>query len=94
MASQTSEQSSSPAELRGRYPAYTISRPLHPEDIINIDLTLYLNGFHGDTSMTFLLPEVDKQGRELAEATKEALEVGIRACAPGKRFGDIGREIQ
>lgn len=70
------------------------SRPLHPEDIINIDLTIFLNGYHGDTSATFLLPKVDKQGRELIEATQEALEVGIRQCGPGRPFKEIGRAIQ
>lgn len=70
------------------------SRPLHPEDIINVDLTLFLDGYHGDTSATFQLPETDKLGRELVEVTKEALEVGIRACGPGRHLKDIGREIQ
>ena len=70
------------------------SRPLHPEDIINVDLTLFLDGYHGDTSATFLLPEADKLGSELVEVTKEALEVGIRACGPGRHLKDIGREIQ
>lgn len=70
------------------------SRPLHPEDIINIDLTLYHDGFHGDTSMTFVLSEVDKPGRNLVDATKEALELGIRACGPGKRLNGIGKIIE
>ncbi|KAK8864436.1 methionine aminopeptidase, type I [Kwoniella newhampshirensis] len=69
-------------------------RPLHPQDIINIDLTLFHDGYHGDTSATFLLPEVDKPGRELVEATKEALDVGIRACGPGKAYNEIGRTIE
>ncbi|OCF74587.1 methionine aminopeptidase, type I [Kwoniella mangroviensis CBS 8886] len=70
------------------------SRPLHPEDIINIDLTLFYKGYHGDTSATFLLPEVDEQGTDLVEATKEALEVGIKACRPGRKYKDIGKEIE
>ncbi|WVW83950.1 methionine aminopeptidase, type I [Kwoniella bestiolae CBS 10118] len=69
-------------------------RPLHPEDIINIDLTLFYKGYHGDTSATFVLPDVDRQGRELVEATKEALQVGIKACRPGRKYQDIGREIE
>ncbi|WVF71491.1 methionine aminopeptidase, type I [Kwoniella sp. CBS 6097] len=69
-------------------------RPLHPEDIINIDLTLYYKGYHGDNSATFLLPNVDKPGRELVEATREALDVGIRACGTGRRYKDIGAEIE
>jgi methionyl aminopeptidase len=70
------------------------SRPLHPEDIINVDLTIFLDGYHGDTSATFLLPEADKRGRELVEATQEALEVGIRECGPGKPLKELGRAIQ
>jgi methionyl aminopeptidase len=73
---------------------HTISRPLHPEDIINIDLTLFLYGYHGDTSKTFMLPAVDKLGRDLVEATREALELGIRACGPGKKFSGIGNAIE
>ncbi|WWD17266.1 methionine aminopeptidase, type I [Kwoniella shandongensis] len=69
-------------------------RPLHPQDLINIDLTLFFQGYHGDTSATFLLPDVDKLGRELVEATKEALEVGIRVCGPGKPYSEIGRAIE
>ncbi|WWC70025.1 methionine aminopeptidase, type I [Kwoniella pini CBS 10737] len=69
-------------------------RPLHPEDIINVDLTIFYNGYHGDTSATFVLPEVDKAGRDLIEATKEALEIGIRACKPGMKYKDIGTEIE
>ncbi|RSH87296.1 hypothetical protein EHS25_003205 [Saitozyma podzolica] len=69
-------------------------RLLHPEDVINIDLTLFLNGYHGDTSKTFMLPAVDKLGRDLVEATREALELGIRACGPGKKFSGIGNAIE
>jgi methionyl aminopeptidase len=67
---------------------------LHPEDIVNVDLTIYLDGYHGDISATFLLPEADKRGKELVEATQEALEVGIKQCGPGRAFKEIGREIQ
>ena len=70
------------------------SRPLHPEDIINVDLTIFLEGYHGDTSATLLLLEADKKGRELVEATQEALEVGIRECGPGRPLKEIGRAIQ
>ncbi|ORY20640.1 peptidase M24, structural domain-containing protein [Naematelia encephala] len=69
-------------------------RPLLPEDIINIDLTLYFGSYHGDTSQTFVLSDVDKPGRDLVEATREALELGIRACGPGKQLRDIGSAIE
>jgi len=70
------------------------SRPLHSGDIINIDLTLFHDTFHGDTSATFLLPDVDKSGRDLVDATFEALELGIRACGPGKELRGIGQVIE
>lgn len=69
-------------------------RPLHPEDIINVDLTIYLDGWHGDTSRTFLLPDVDKPGRDLVAGTEEAVELAIRQCGPGRPYNAIGKTIQ
>ncbi|KAJ1673520.1 hypothetical protein EV182_005070, partial [Spiromyces aspiralis] len=63
-------------------------------DIINIDVTVYKDGFHGDTSYTYLVGEVDEKGRELTQATKEALELGICVCGPGVPFKEIGRVIE
>ncbi|KAG6917687.1 hypothetical protein DXG01_001662 [Tephrocybe rancida] len=68
-------------------------RPLHDGDIINIDITVYLKGYHGDTSQTFLVGNVDEQGQELVKLTNAALQAGIDACGPGKPFRDIGRAI-
>ncbi|KIJ13299.1 hypothetical protein PAXINDRAFT_170584 [Paxillus involutus ATCC 200175] len=68
-------------------------RPLEDGDIINIDVTVYLNGYHGDTSETFFVGDVDQQGRELVEMTNAALETGIRACGPGRPFKAIGKAI-
>jgi methionyl aminopeptidase len=67
---------------------------LHPEDIVNIDLTLFYNGCHGDTSVTFALPEADNPGRELVQAAQEALELGIKACGPGRKLSGIGNAIE
>ncbi|KAF5333551.1 hypothetical protein D9611_002830 [Ephemerocybe angulata] len=67
--------------------------PLADGDIINIDVTLYLNGYHGDTSQMFLVGDVDEQGKELISITNEALKAGISACGPGKPFKGIGRAI-
>ncbi|KAL1411518.1 Methionine aminopeptidase 1D, chloroplastic/mitochondrial [Vanrija albida] len=69
-------------------------RPLLPDDIVNVDLTLFHDGYHGDTSATFVLPEVDAKGRELVAATEEALELAIAACVPGRPFSDIGKVIE
>ncbi|RKP36523.1 peptidase M24, structural domain-containing protein, partial [Dimargaris cristalligena] len=68
-------------------------RPLRDGDIINIDITVYLNGFHGDTSRTFLVGQVDSPGRHLVQVTEEALEKAIAICAPGIPLSHIGATI-
>ncbi|KAI8989863.1 methionine aminopeptidase [Trametes punicea] len=68
-------------------------RPLQDGDIVNVDVTVYLDGYHGDTSRTFLVGDVDDKGRELVEITEAALEAGIAACGPGRPFKGIGAAI-
>ncbi|KAJ7455947.1 methionyl aminopeptidase, partial [Mycena galericulata] len=68
-------------------------RPLEDGDIINIDITVYLDGYHGDTSQTFLVGNVDEPGQELVRVTNQALQAGIDVCGPGRPFSDIGRAI-
>ncbi|KAI0722536.1 peptidase M24, structural domain-containing protein [Earliella scabrosa] len=68
-------------------------RPLQDGDIVNVDVTVYLDGFHGDTSRMFLIGNVDDKGRDLVNITEAALEAGIAACGPGRHFRDIGRAI-
>ncbi|KAF8076900.1 methionyl aminopeptidase [Lyophyllum atratum] len=68
-------------------------RPLENGDIVNIDITVFLNGYHGDTSQTFLVGDVDEQGRELVRVTNEALQAGIKACGPGRPYKGIGKAI-
>ncbi|KAL0581486.1 hypothetical protein V5O48_000529 [Marasmius crinis-equi] len=68
-------------------------RPLEDGDIVNIDITVYLDGYHGDTSQTWLVGDVDEPGRVLCEITTKALQVGIDACGPGRPFNAIGRAI-
>nr|WP_243060707.1 type I methionyl aminopeptidase [Nocardioides sp. SR21] len=63
-------------------------------DIVNIDITAYLHGVHGDTNATFLAGDVDEESRLLVECTREALERGIRAVKPGRRINVIGRVIE
>ncbi|MCW2775498.1 MAG: methionine aminopeptidase type [Nocardioides sp.] len=62
-------------------------------DIVNIDITAYLDGVHGDTNATFLAGAVDEESRLLVERTKEALDRGIKAVRPGRRINVIGRVI-
>jgi methionyl aminopeptidase len=63
-------------------------------DIVNVDVTPLLEGFHGDTSRTFLVGEVDPEARRLVEDTFEAMRRGIAAVKPGATVGDIGAAIQ
>ncbi|MGJ3253188.1 MAG: type I methionyl aminopeptidase [Elainellaceae cyanobacterium] len=63
-------------------------------DIINIDVTLRLEGYHGDTSRTFLVGPVSATARKLVEATRESMMRGIAEIKPGARIGDIGAAIQ
>jgi methionyl aminopeptidase len=67
---------------------------LREGDIINIDVTPLLNGYHGDTSRTFFVGEPSPLARKLVEVTEECLWRGIRAVKPGGRIGDIGAAIQ
>ncbi|KAH8828581.1 methionyl aminopeptidase [Flagelloscypha sp. PMI_526] len=62
------------------------NRPLEDGDIVNIDVTVYLDGFHGDTSRTYLVGDVDEQGNDLVNATTQALVAGITSCGPGVPF--------
>ncbi|MDR1289248.1 MAG: type I methionyl aminopeptidase [Holosporales bacterium] len=63
-------------------------------DIINIDVTVALDGWHGDTSKTFLVGKCSKLAETLVKAAEKALFVGIEAVKPFGHFGDIGVAIQ
>ncbi|GAA5812526.1 hypothetical protein MFLAVUS_005982 [Mucor flavus] len=68
-------------------------RPLQDGDMINVDVTVYLNGYHGDTSATFMVGNVDEKGIALIECTRETLEKSIAICGPGVPNKEIGRII-
>jgi methionyl aminopeptidase len=63
-------------------------------DIVNIDITAFKDGFHGDSNVTFMVGEVKPEVRDLVERTKIALERGIAAVAPGRQVNIIGRTIE
>ncbi len=63
-------------------------------DIINIDITTILKGYHGDTSRTFYVGNVSEKARRLVETTRECLYAGIEAVHMQARIGDIGAAIQ
>jgi methionyl aminopeptidase len=70
------------------------SRVVEDGDIVNIDITAYIHGVHGDTNATFLAGDVDEETRQLVERTHEALMRGIAAVKPGRRLNVVGRVIE
>ncbi len=67
---------------------------LREGDIVNLDITTFLDGFHGDTSKTFLIGKVSRAARDLVQTCYESLWKGIEAVRPGGHIGDIGEAIQ
>ncbi len=63
-------------------------------DIVNVDVTVILDGFHGDTSKTFLIGDVKSETRKLVSSTEEAMLRGINAVKPGEYLYEVGREIE
>ncbi|MFC3582064.1 type I methionyl aminopeptidase [Sphingomonas hylomeconis] len=70
------------------------ARTLKDGDIVNIDLTAIVDGWHGDTSRMYLVGEVALKARRLVDLTYDCLMLGIAAARPGNRLGDIGHAIQ
>jgi methionyl aminopeptidase len=70
------------------------SRELQDGDIVNIDITAYIGGVHGDTNATYLVGNVDDESRLLVERTEEALRRAIQAVRPGRQVNVIGRVIE
>jgi len=70
------------------------SRVVEDGDIVNIDITAFINGVHGDTNATFLAGDVAEETRLLVERTHEALMRGINAVKPGRRLNVVGRVIE
>lgn len=69
-------------------------RALKDGDIINIDVTPLLDGWHGDSSRMYLVGDVPLKARRLVDVTYECLMIGIEKARPGARLGDIGAAIQ
>ncbi len=70
------------------------SRALLEGDIVNLDITVYLDGMHGDCNATFLVGQVDDESRALVKVTHECLMKGIEAVKPGRPISDLGRAIE
>ena len=73
-------------------PSY--KQKLNDGDIINIDVTVIKDGYHGDTSKTFFVGRTNKEIKKLVEVTYECMKEAILLVRPGKRLGDIGHTIQ
>jgi methionyl aminopeptidase len=69
-------------------------RPLRESDIVNIDVTLIVDGWHGDSSRMYPVGEISRKAERLIEVTYEAMMRGIAAVRPGATTGDIGAAIQ
>jgi methionyl aminopeptidase len=70
------------------------STVLEDGDIVNLDITAYVDGVHGDNNATFLVGDVDEESRLLVERTEEALARAIKAVRPGREVNVIGRVIE
>jgi methionyl aminopeptidase len=69
-------------------------RALIDGDIVNLDVTIFLDGVHGDTNATFPVGTIDEGSADLIRVTRECLDRGIAAVSPGRPIRDIGRAIQ
>jgi methionyl aminopeptidase len=70
------------------------SYELRDGDIVNIDITAFIDGVHGDTDATYLVGDVDEESSLLVERTEETLRRAIKAVAPGRPINVIGRVIE
>jgi methionyl aminopeptidase len=70
------------------------SKVLKDGDIVNIDVTVILDGWHGDTSRMYLVGDVPLKARKLVEVTYEAMMLGIAQAKPGNHMGDVAHAIQ
>ncbi|QCI69499.1 type I methionyl aminopeptidase [Phreatobacter stygius] len=69
-------------------------KPLRDGDIVNVDVTFVLDGWHGDTSRMYAVGEIPRRAERLIDVTYESLMLGVAAVKPGNTVGDIGHAIQ
>ncbi|MBE7699368.1 type I methionyl aminopeptidase [Oerskovia sp. Sa1BUA8] len=70
------------------------TRELLPGDVVSVDCGAIVDGWHGDSAFSFVLPEADPADVALVEATERALWAGIAALATGERLGDVGNAVE
>lgn len=68
-------------------------RALEAGDIVNIDITVFKEGFHGDCSDTFPVGDIDDAALKLIQVTRQCLDIGISDCKSGVSYGSLGRAI-
>ena len=93
-ATRASRSPCAPASTRSSATASPTRACIEDGDIVNIDITAYIDGVHGDTNATFFAGDVDEETRLLVERTREALMRAIKAVKPGRRLNVIGRVIE
>ncbi|MGI9213594.1 MAG: type I methionyl aminopeptidase [Methylococcaceae bacterium] len=69
-------------------------KKLKTGDIVNVDITVIKDGYHGDTSQMFMIGDCGQRARRLVKVCQEAMYLGIRQVRPGGHLGDIGAAIQ
>ncbi|KAG1756816.1 methionine aminopeptidase [Suillus paluster] len=69
-------------------------RKLQEGDIINLDISLYYDGFHSDLNATYPVGEIDEDSKKLIRTTRQCLDEAIKVCKPGALFRDIGKVIE
>ena len=72
----------------------SVNQVLKDGDIVSVDCGAYKNGFHGDSSYTFRVGDVDEKVVSLLRVTKEALYLGIEQAVDGHRLGDVSNAVQ
>ncbi|MEV7963881.1 type I methionyl aminopeptidase [Oerskovia paurometabola] len=70
------------------------TRELLPGDVVSVDCGAIVDGWHGDSAFSFVLPDADPADVALVEATERALWAGIAALATGERLGDVGNAVE
>ncbi|KAH7871884.1 peptidase M24, structural domain-containing protein [Lentinula edodes] len=69
-------------------------RILQEGDIVNIDVSLFYDGYHGDVNATYPVGKIDEDSQKLIRTTRESLDASIKLCKPGALFRDLGKAIE
>jgi len=70
------------------------SRAFRDGDLVSVDITAFLNGYHGDHCRTFLVGDVDPSGQRLVQGAERCRDAGVAVCGPGVSFNEIGQVVE